>query len=88
MVSNVQILGTRTESPEILGALSTLSEFYDDNTPVARRRLRTTIEQNGLGINEQFIAAAKAIIKVGGCADTLLPHACKLARWWHTEVST
>ncbi len=31
---------------------------------MARRRLRTTIEQHGLGINEQFLAAAEAIIKV------------------------
>ncbi|EIE27799.1 component of oligomeric golgi complex 6 [Coccomyxa subellipsoidea C-169] len=75
-----KILATRTESPEILGALSTLSGFYEENTPVARRRLRTTIEQHGLGINEQFLAAAEAIIKAldaaqadldalaGGCA--------------------
>ncbi len=60
----LQILATRTESPEILGALSTLSDFYGENTPVARRRLRTTIERHGLGINEQFLAAAEAIIKV------------------------
>ncbi|CAL8463754.1 g3288 [Coccomyxa elongata] len=58
-----KILATRTESPEILGALSTLSDFYGENTPVARRRLRTTIERHGLGINEQFLAAAEAIIK-------------------------
>ena len=47
-----------------MGALSTLSKFYDENTPVARRRLRTTIEQHGLSITEQFTASAKAIIQV------------------------
>ncbi len=47
-----------------MGALSTLSTFYDENTPVARRRLRTTIEQHGLSITEQFTASAKAIIQV------------------------
>ena len=59
-----QILATRTESQELVGALSTLSTFYEENTPVARRRLRTTIEQHGLSITEQFTAAAKAIIQV------------------------
>lgn len=41
-----------------------MSDFYEENTPVARRRLRTTIERHGLGINEQFLAAAEAIIRV------------------------
>ena len=59
-----QILATRTESTEILSSLTTLSSFYEDNTPVARRRLRTTIEQHGLSINQQFVTAAGAIIQV------------------------
>ena len=61
----MQILATRTELPEVVGALSTLSTFYEENTPQAQRRLRTTIEQHSLSINEQFLAAAEDIIKVG-----------------------
>ena len=61
----MQILATRTESQEIIGALTTLSTFYEENTPQAQRRLRTTIEQHGLSINEQFLAAAEDIIKAG-----------------------
>ncbi len=60
----MQILATRTELPEVVGALSTLSTFYEENTPQAQRRLRTTIEQHSLSINEQFLAAAEDIIKV------------------------
>ena len=60
----MQILATRTESPEVVGALTTLSTFYEDNTLQAQRRLRTTIEQHGLSINEQFLSAAEDIIKV------------------------
>lgn len=66
-----QILATRTESQDLVGALSTLSTFYEENTPVARRRLRTTIEQHGLSITEQFTAAAKAITQV-----------CVVAMYW------
>ena len=59
----MQILATRTELPEVVGALSSLSTFYGENTPQAQRRLRTTIEQHSLSINEQFLAAAEDVIK-------------------------
>ena len=29
----LQLLDTKTDSPEILNSLSTLSTFYDDNSP-------------------------------------------------------
>ncbi len=64
MLHHMQILATRTEVPEVVGALTTLSTFYEENTPQAQRRLRTTIEQHSLSINEQFLTAAEDIIKV------------------------
>ena len=59
-----QTLEIRTETPELLGALSTLSTFYDENTPAERRRLRATIERRGLHANEQFLSAAESVIQV------------------------
>jgi hypothetical protein len=55
------VFDTRTESPEILGSLGTLSAFYADNTAVERRRLRAKIEEQGRSINEQFLAAAEEV---------------------------
>jgi hypothetical protein len=60
----LQILEIKTESPELISALNTLSDFYDDNNPAARRQLRSTIEQKGLDINKQFLAAAEGVIEV------------------------
>jgi hypothetical protein len=62
--SAVQILEIKTESPDLIAALSTLSAVYPDNTPAARRHLRSTIEERGLGINEQFLEAAEGFTKV------------------------
>jgi len=58
-----QTLEIRTETPELLGALSTLSTFYADNTPADRRRLRATIERRGLRTNEAFLGAAEAVMQ-------------------------
>jgi hypothetical protein len=70
----LQILEIKTESQELIAALSTLSAIYPDNTPAARRHLRSTIEERGLGINEQFLEAAEGVTKVRHCTDTLLQH--------------
>uniref|UniRef100_A0A7S0RHC7 Conserved oligomeric Golgi complex subunit 6 n=1 Tax=Chlamydomonas leiostraca TaxID=1034604 RepID=A0A7S0RHC7_9CHLO len=59
-----KILDIKTETPELIDSLSTLSSFYNDNTPASRRALRSTIEQRSLDINEKFITAAEAVIKV------------------------
>jgi hypothetical protein len=59
-----QILEIKTESPDLVSALSTLSQFYDDNTPAARRALRSTIEQRGLDINQHFLGAAESVMQV------------------------
>lgn len=54
----------RTETPEVVGSLATLSGFYSENSPAARRRLRSTIENQGVHINEEFLDAAQSVIKV------------------------
>eukprot|EP00887_Chlorella_sp_A99_P005804 scaffold1.g5804.t1 len=75
-----KILDTRTEAPEVAGSLATLSEFYSaDNTPAARRRLRSTIENEGVKINQQFLASAEGALDVvqrdldslSACCDTM-----------------
>lgn len=57
-----KILEIKTETPELLNSLSTLSSFYTENTPAARRSLRTTFEKRGLAINEKFLSAAESVI--------------------------
>ncbi|KAK4490856.1 hypothetical protein RD792_001571 [Penstemon davidsonii] len=53
-----KVLDTRTDTPDLLASLNTLSTFYSDNTPQARRNLRSTVEKRGLSINEEFLAAS------------------------------
>ncbi len=60
----MQILEIKTESQDLITALQTLSTFYEDNSPAARRVLRSTIEKRGLEIHEQFLSSAEAAIKV------------------------
>jgi len=62
--NSIQVMDTRTEAPEIATSLSTLSTFYDENTASSRRHLRSTIENEGLKINEDFVAAAQGVITV------------------------
>lgn len=59
-----KIMETRTEAPEVVGSLATLSDFFEDNSPAARRRLRSTIENQGVRINEQFLEEAQGVIKM------------------------
>eukprot|EP00897_Mesotaenium_endlicherianum_P007060 jgi/Mesen1/6382/ME000329S05549 len=58
-----KVLETRTDSPELLASLSTLSAFYSDNSLQARRNLRKTIERRGLSINEEFLESSEAAQK-------------------------
>ncbi|KAK6137216.1 hypothetical protein DH2020_029042 [Rehmannia glutinosa] len=53
-----KVLETRTDTPDLLASLNTLSSFYSENTPHSRRNLRSTIEKRGLSINEEFLAAS------------------------------
>ncbi|XP_020581420.1 conserved oligomeric Golgi complex subunit 6 [Phalaenopsis equestris] len=53
-----KVLATRTDSPDLLDSLGTLSTFYTDNTPQARRNLRSSIELRSLSINHHFLLAS------------------------------
>ncbi|KAL3651025.1 Golgi transport complex subunit 6 [Castilleja foliolosa] len=55
-----KVLETRTDTPDLLASLNTLSSFYSENTPQSRRNLRSTIEKRGLSINEEFLAASSS----------------------------
>ncbi len=66
----MQILDLRTESQEVLSALSALSTFYGENTPAQRRCLRTTIERRGTALNQEYLAAAESVMQV---RDLLAP---------------
>lgn len=53
-----KVLESRTDTPEVLGSLNTLSTFYTDNNPQNRRNLRSTIEKRSLSINIEFLRAS------------------------------
>ena len=72
---------TRTEAPEVVGSLATLSGFYADNSPAARRRLRSTIENQGVAVNEDFLAAAQTVLQVGAGAAEGYRQAATCAAW-------
>lgn len=58
-----KVLETRTDTPDLLASLNTLSEFYTENTPHSRRNLRSTIEKRSLSINEEFLLSSTAAQK-------------------------
>ncbi|KAK8496862.1 hypothetical protein V6N13_122671 [Hibiscus sabdariffa] len=55
-----KVLECRTDTPQVLASLNTLSTFYTENTPQARRNLRSTIEKRSLDINLDFLRASQA----------------------------
>lgn len=55
-----KVLECRTDSPDVLASLNTLSSFYSENTPQSRRNLRSTIEKRGLATNLEFLEASLA----------------------------
>lgn len=55
-----KVLESRIDTPDLLSSLNTLSSFYDENTPQARRNLRSTIEKRSLSINHEFLDASQA----------------------------
>lgn len=55
-----KVLECRTDTPEVLASLNTLSTFYTENTPQARRNLRSNIEKRSLQINLDFLRASQA----------------------------
>ncbi|MCD7451000.1 Golgi transport complex subunit 6 [Datura stramonium] len=58
-----KVLETRTDTPDLLASLNTLSAFYTENTPHSRRNLRSTIEKRSLSINEEFLLSSTAAQK-------------------------
>lgn len=68
-----KVLESRIDTPDLLSSLNTLSSFYDENTPQARRNLRSTIEKRSLSINREFLDASHAAQLV----ITLPPRSCK-----------
>ena len=59
-----KVLESRTDTPDLLSSLNTLSSFYTDNTPQSRRNLRSTIEKRALSINHDFLNASYAAQEV------------------------
>ncbi|KAJ8647224.1 hypothetical protein MRB53_000247 [Persea americana] len=55
-----KVLESRTDSPDLLASLNTLSTFYTDNSLQSRRNLRSTIEKRSLSINLEFLLASEA----------------------------
>ncbi|KAL6207641.1 hypothetical protein ACLB2K_018598 [Fragaria x ananassa] len=55
-----KVLECRTDSPDVLSSLNTLSSFYAENTPQSRRNLRSSIEKRGISINVDFLEASRA----------------------------
>ncbi|XP_038982843.1 conserved oligomeric Golgi complex subunit 6 [Phoenix dactylifera] len=53
-----KVLETRTDSEELVASLATLSTFYTDNTPQARRNLKSSIDHRALAINHHFLQAS------------------------------
>ncbi|KAL8521462.1 hypothetical protein ACS0TY_011832 [Phlomoides rotata] len=64
-----KVLETRTDNPDLLASLNTLSSFYAENTPHDRRNLRSTIEKRGLSINEEFLAASASAQQALDCVE-------------------
>lgn len=58
-----KVLEARTDSPDLLASLNTLSSFYTNNNQQARRNLRSTIEKRALAINEEFLSASESTQK-------------------------
>ncbi|PIA50433.1 hypothetical protein AQUCO_01300878v1 [Aquilegia coerulea] len=55
-----KVLESRTDSPDLLASLNTLSTFYTENTQQSRRNLRSTIEKRSLSINHEFLQASES----------------------------
>ena len=59
-----KVLETRIDPPDLLSSLNTLSSFYTDNTPLAHRNLRSTIEKCSIQINHEFLLASNTAQQV------------------------
>lgn len=59
-----KVLSIKTDAPDLLEALGTLSELYDSNTASNRRRLRAIIDRNSVAINLEFLDETKDVVAV------------------------
>lgn len=57
-----QILDTRTDTPDLRACLESLSDLYPENTPAARRGLRSTIDNSGLEAATAFLAGLEGVL--------------------------
>lgn len=55
-----KLVALKPDAPALVESLHALGEFYGDNTPAARRGLRSAIDKRGLAINEEFLCASEA----------------------------
>lgn len=58
-----QVLETRTDTPDMVAALSSLSEFYHENHPKARQHLRAAIDERSVEINELMLEEANRVLE-------------------------
>ena len=71
------MLEIRTESQDVLDAMTALSKLHQQNTVASRRQLRARIEQRGVTTVEHFLSAAQGVIQVLQlCSYGLLACSC------------
>lgn len=57
-----QILDTKTENADLVSSFATLSTFYTENNVNARRHLRSTVENESLKVDEEFVKVAGNVV--------------------------
>ncbi|KAL6778946.1 COG6 [Auxenochlorella protothecoides x Auxenochlorella symbiontica] len=57
-----KILDTRTDTPDLRACLESLSDLYPENTPAARRGLRSAIDNSGLEAATAFHAGLEGVL--------------------------
>lgn len=60
----MQVLSLKTESPDVINAMATLSSVCGDNTPSERRDLRSKVERRSTLLNQEYLTAAGSVIQV------------------------
>ncbi|GMP95168.1 hypothetical protein CsSME_00044316 [Camellia sinensis var. sinensis] len=53
-----KVLETRTDTPDLLSSLNTLSSFYAHNNTHFSRNLQSTIDNRSLSINHEFLLSS------------------------------
>ena len=83
-----KVLECRTDSPNLLSSLNTLSSFYTENTPQSRRNLRYTIETRALDINHEFLRASDPTQRALDCVVEKKSFSEKISEYspWPREI--